>query len=109
MRYNIQQEYTRPEIVGHREKKYVQHTHHQLVMGRLSAGKKMSIFMMDANNISYNKNSNRNMGSVHLKNLIILILIILILIMSLPTFGDKSVGAGGLWLSHTCPIQCPHV
>ena len=31
-------------------------------------------------------------GSVHLQNLIILI-------MSLPIFGDKSVGAGGLWLS----------
>ena len=48
-------------------------------------------------------------GSVHLQNLIILILIILILKMSLPIFGDKSVGAGGLWLSHTCPSQCSRV
>ena len=29
--------------------------------------------------------------------------------MSLPIFGDKSVGAGGLWLSHTCPSQCSRV
>ena len=42
------------------------------------------------------------LGSVHLQNLIILI-ILKILIMSLPMVGDKSVGAGGLWLSHRVP------
>ena len=39
-----------------------------------------------------------DIGSVHLQSLIILTILI-ILKMSLPIFGDKSVGAGGLWLS----------